>query len=829
MRRSALLGYACSLLLLSCGDGERGKDEMGGINLFDDPPQADPGVYLEGIEDEFEAAAQEFRVPLQALQAVAFVESQWMMIEGQVEFDGQEAASGVMALRGRSLEAAAGLLGVSVDQVKSERATNIRAGAALLRDLADERDFDEADLGAWAPVLADLSGIQTPEAAYAYIHNDVYGLIRGGLVVVDLGGNPVAEIEASPEVEPDFDLPVPPTLATQPDQPGAVWRTSSNFSARPAGAGGKVQLVIVHTCEGAYAGCWGWLADAQSGVSAHYVVKEDGSEVTQLVKEKDKAWHIAAKYDCGLNGDTMCERDGASSNNFTVGIEHAGFAKQGGWSANLIDQSAKLVCGIAERHAIPRDKFHVVGHGQLQPYNRIDPGPNWPWATYLKKISEGCAAPPPPDPDPQPNPDPQPMPGPDPVQIIVDSHNVNNNPALAKAMVSASWVSAASTPGYYGNGYYFSSTGDYADGAEFSFFLNKAGTRTVEVWYTAGANRSNAAPVAAYDAGNKKLGATSVNMQQGGKAWVAAGAYNFSAGWNKVVLERQAAAGKVIIADAVRLTAGGDPQPNPPPDPPPDPPPQDQGLDPNAPPVVGGSWWKPTVDATWQIQLAGALKTGFAVDMYDVDLFDTSAATITSLKSQGFKVICYFSGGSSEDWRPDFNKFDAASLGQPLDGWPGEKWLDIRSDNVLEVMRGRLDLAVSKGCDGVDPDNMDGFANASGFPLTQTDQIAYDRWMANAAHLRDLTVGLKNTGDLAGQLVAYFDFELNEQCWEYQECDQLAPFTDAGKPIFNIEYPGSLTQANSAKADLCSQAHGANTRTLLLPLELDGSWRVACD
>ena len=144
-------------------------------------------------------------------------------------------------------------------------------------------------------------------------------------------------------------------------------------------------------------------------------------------------------------------------------------------------------------------------------------------------------------------------------------------------------------------------------------------------------------------------------------------------------------------------------------------------------------------------------------------------------------------------------------------------------------MRGRLDLAVTKGCDGVDPDNMDGFTNATGFPLTQIDQVSYDRWMANSAHNRGLSVGLKNTGDLASQLVAYFDFELNEQCWEYDECDQLVPFISAGKPVFNIEYPGSLAAANTAKPDVCTQANDADMRTLLLPLDLDGSWRVSCD
>lgn len=42
-------------------------------------------------------------------------------------------------------------------------------------------------------------------------------------------------------------------------------------------------------------------------------------------------------------------------------------------------------------------------------------------------------------------------------------------------------------------------------------------------------------------------------------------------------------------------------------------------------------------------------------------------------------------------------------------------------------MQARLDLAVQKGCDGVEPDNVDGYQNNSGFPLTAQDQLAYNR------------------------------------------------------------------------------------------------------
>ncbi|MCY1014104.1 peptidoglycan recognition family protein [Nannocystis pusilla] len=126
---------------------------------------------------------------------------------------------------------------------------------------------------------------------------------------------------------------------------------------------------------GAYSGCWGWLVNDDSDVSAHYVVKEDGSEISQLVKEDQRAWHIAAKYDKSLNGGQESQLHGTSSNNFTVGIEHAGYAKQANWNANLIEQSAKLVCDITKRQGIPRDKYHVVAHGHCSRTTASTPAP----------------------------------------------------------------------------------------------------------------------------------------------------------------------------------------------------------------------------------------------------------------------------------------------------------------------------------------------------------------------------------------------------------------------------------------------------------------------
>lgn len=244
--------------------------------------------------------------------------------------------------------------------------------------------------------------------------------------------------------------------------------------------------------------------------------------------------------------------------------------------------------------------------------------------------------------------------------------------------------------------------------------------------------------------------------------------------------------------------------------------------------AVGGAWYRPTIDTTFQWQLRGPLVRSVDADVYDIDLFDTPTATIAALQAEGRRVVCYLSAGSSEDWRSDFGRYEAADLGKPLDDWEGERWVDVRSQNVRAILADRLDLAANKGCDGVEPDNVDGWDNDSGFPLTRADQLAFDRWLAAEAHARGLAVGLKNALDLIPDLVGTFDFAVNEQCHEFGECDANEPFVAAGKPVWNAEYADDEASARALAATICPSARAAHFQTLVFPLELDGSWRVAC-
>lgn len=234
-----------------------------------------------------------------------------------------------------------------------------------------------------------------------------------------------------------------------------------------------------------------------------------------------------------------------------------------------------------------------------------------------------------------------------------------------------------------------------------------------------------------------------------------------------------------------------------------------------------GKIWHPSPGTSWQWQLKGEIDTSVDVEMYNIDLFDAPASVIKDLQEKSRIVVCYFSAGSHEDWRTDAGKFPEFVKGEPLDGWPGERWLDIRNQTVLfPIMRTRLDLAVAKGCDGVEPDNVDGYQNKSGFPLTAKDQLTYNIWLAKEAHARGLSIGLKNDLDQIPALVGHFDWALNEQCFQFKECAALRPFVKAKKAVFGVEYEGKAS-------DFCPEANALNFDWLLKKLDL-GPERVSC-
>ncbi|MFB7175340.1 endo alpha-1,4 polygalactosaminidase [Streptomyces sp. NPDC056254] len=238
------------------------------------------------------------------------------------------------------------------------------------------------------------------------------------------------------------------------------------------------------------------------------------------------------------------------------------------------------------------------------------------------------------------------------------------------------------------------------------------------------------------------------------------------------------------------------------------------------PELAPGQRWQPPPGTGWQWQLTGRLDTSVKAPVYDVDGFNTTKEQVAVLKKAGRKTICYLSTGAWEDWRPDAEAFPRDLLGKG-NGWEGERWLDIRRTAELEpLMAKRFDMCRDKGFDAVEPDNMDGYQNTSGFPLTADDQLRYNRLIAKLAHDRGMAVGLKNDLDQIPQLVEDFDFAVNEQCAQYEECERLTPFVEAGKAVFHAEYELSPSR-------FCERSRELGLSSLRKRYDLD-AWRKTC-
>lgn len=237
-----------------------------------------------------------------------------------------------------------------------------------------------------------------------------------------------------------------------------------------------------------------------------------------------------------------------------------------------------------------------------------------------------------------------------------------------------------------------------------------------------------------------------------------------------------------------------------------------------------GERWQPVPGLNWQVQFTTPIEVIPGIEVYDLDLFETSAEDVATLHAQGIKVVCYINMGAREDWRPDADSFPDEVIGRIYAGWPGERWLDIRQMDLLApILSARLDQCAQKGFDGVEPDNLDGYTNQTGFPLTYTDQLTFNRWVADAAHARGLAVGLKNDADQVVDLVDWFDWVLLENCLAEGWCEQLLPFIIESKPVVMIEY----SYRNANLVEMCPIADALGFDAMIKDRALN-AWREGC-
>jgi len=243
-----------------------------------------------------------------------------------------------------------------------------------------------------------------------------------------------------------------------------------------------------------------------------------------------------------------------------------------------------------------------------------------------------------------------------------------------------------------------------------------------------------------------------------------------------------------------------------------------------APTVADSERWQPVPGLDWQVQFTTPIEVIPGIDVYDLDLFDTSAEEVATLHARGVRVVCYINMGAREDWRPDAQSFPDRLIGRIYAGWPGERWLDIRQMDLLApILSARLDLCAEKGFDGVEPDNLDGYTNPTGFDSSYEDQLVFNRWVADQAHARGLAVGLKNDPDQVVDLVDWFDWAWLENCLAEGWCEQLMPFINEGKPVVMIEY----SYRNASLAEMCPIADALGFDAMIKDRALN-AWREGC-
>ncbi|GAB7362478.1 hypothetical protein MBLNU230_g2800t1 [Neophaeotheca triangularis] len=262
-------------------------------------------------------------------------------------------------------------------------------------------------------------------------------------------------------------------------------------------------------------------------------------------------------------------------------------------------------------------------------------------------------------------------------------------------------------------------------------------------------------------------------------------------------------------------------------------------------PTGSGEVWQPEVGSSWQIVLHDPIELSEDatsiepdVDVFDIDLFTNDKSTIDTLHRLGKRVICYFAAGSYEPYRPDSSDFKSSDMGKTMDGWEDEKWLDLNSKNVRSIMAKRIALAQDKGCDAVDPDNVDGYNNENGLGLTQQDTIDFMKYLSEEAASVGLAIGLKNAAEVVTEVEPMVQFVVNEQCFEYGECSSFAPLMENDKPVFEIEYPEGAASSRTARVSsqvseqICStsgDAAGSERFSKVIKGMDLGGWVEYCD
>lgn len=317
-----------------------------------------PRVALGGssaLVEVFTRVGAETGVPAELLATMSYVETRLRFVSAE---EHGRATVGLLGMTPDDLRAGAALAGISDAAALTDPEASVRAGAALLVS----RDRSARTLVEFLALFGDDERAALTAA------------LARGIDGRDAAGNRVT-IAARPELEDDAGLGTVVQGLGSADYGPAAWSPAyaGNFAT---GNRTKIDHIVIHDTEGSYAGTISWFKDPAAKVSAHYVIKSSTGAITQMVKEKDVAWHDAC------------------FNTTTVGIEHEGYAaKPELWFTEaMYIESAKLTAYLADKYSVPKERGFIVGHGEAPDCSdHTDPGPGWNWAHYMDLVKTGGA------------------------------------------------------------------------------------------------------------------------------------------------------------------------------------------------------------------------------------------------------------------------------------------------------------------------------------------------------------------------------------------------------------------------------------------------------
>ncbi|WP_336207385.1 golvesin C-terminal-like domain-containing protein [Nonomuraea sp. LPB2021202275-12-8] len=467
------------------------------------------------LSEAFDKAAATHDVPRDLLVAVGYAETH---LDGH---GGEPSASGGYGMMhlvsnptNKSLEKAAELTKLPVDKLRADDAANVLGGAAVLRAHADALGLDEAarkDIGRWYQAVAEYGNASSPELARLYA-DAVYESLGLGLQAQGLTVKPQEITADRGDLAKARDLNAQAAVAS-PDYPPAAWvaANSGNYRVSNRETSYNIDRVVIHVTQGSYAGTISWFQNPSANVSAHYVVKSSNGAITQMVRDKDVAWHAG----------------NSSYNNRSIGIEHEGFVNDASWFTDaMYRSSAALTRYLCDKYGIPKTRTGIIGHNQVPGATHTDPGPNWNWTTYMNYVTGGGGTP---------------------------SWTTTVDNASSQFSASTNWGTSTYSSQRHGADYRFADPVSASDAAWYQAAIPSAGNYRIEVWYPSDPGYNSSAPyIVAASGGNQTV---YVDQRSGGGAWHAIGTFALNAGTQNVVgVSRWTAGTGYVIADAVRIS-----------------------------------------------------------------------------------------------------------------------------------------------------------------------------------------------------------------------------------------------------------------------------------